>query len=213
MKKTRFFVLVPAALLALAFGGCWNPAGDGNGTTPEDITYMVAANGNASASAPTTTTALTFSCSAAISDLTANNITISGAGVTKGALTGSGTSWTLGVGVTTAGNITVSIVKTGIERGEKQVTVYKVGQPAPPGTYTISFESHGGSAVTANTGTAVAKPADPAWDGYVFTGWYSAVSGGTEYIWPHNLTGNVTMHAQWEPARPTHTAHAIYHHL
>jgi uncharacterized repeat protein (TIGR02543 family) len=67
-------------------------------------------------------------------------------------------------------------------------------------TYTITFDSHGGSAVTAitaDTGTSVAKPADPTRAGYIFTGWFIAETGGTLYTWPHTLTGNVAMHARW----------------
>jgi uncharacterized repeat protein (TIGR02543 family) len=71
----------------------------------------------------------------------------------------------------------------------------------PPVQYTITFNSHDGSAVaaiTADTGTSVAQPAAPTRAGYTFTGWFSAVSGGTQYAWPHTLTGDVTMHAQWQ---------------
>jgi uncharacterized repeat protein (TIGR02543 family) len=55
--------------------------------------------------------------------------------------------------------------------------------------------------ITADEGTAVAKPADPTREGYVFTGWYSAASGGILYTWPHALTASVTMHARWETAQ------------
>jgi uncharacterized repeat protein (TIGR02543 family) len=77
-----------------------------------------------------------------------------------------------------------------------------------PTQYTITFNSQSGSAVTAitaNIGTAVAKPADPTRTNYTFNGWYSATSGGTQYTWPHTLNKNVTMHAQWTRARYTIT--------
>jgi uncharacterized repeat protein (TIGR02543 family) len=66
--------------------------------------------------------------------------------------------------------------------------------------YAIVFDSHGGSAlspITANTGTAIPRPADPERAGYTFIGWYSAETGGIPYAWPYTLTGNVIMHAQW----------------
>jgi uncharacterized repeat protein (TIGR02543 family) len=72
----------------------------------------------------------------------------------------------------------------------------------PPTQYTITFDSHGGSAVadiTADEGTSVDKPADPTRDGYTFQGWYSAETGGTLYSWPHSLTASVTAHARWNP--------------
>jgi uncharacterized repeat protein (TIGR02543 family) len=70
----------------------------------------------------------------------------------------------------------------------------------PPAQYTITFNTHGGTAavaITADSGTAVPKPGDPARSGYTFVGWFSAETGGTQYAWPHTLTGSVTMHAQW----------------
>jgi uncharacterized repeat protein (TIGR02543 family) len=72
----------------------------------------------------------------------------------------------------------------------------------PPLTqYTITFDPHGGSdtpSITTDTGTAVDRPADPTRTGYTFLDWYSAASGGTPYTWPHTLTADVTMHAQWQ---------------
>jgi hypothetical protein len=68
-----------------------------------------------------------------------------------------------------------------------------------PAQYTITFESHGGSAVAAITGdagTAVEKPADPAQENYAFDGWFSSAEGGTAYTWPHTLNASVTMHAR-----------------
>jgi uncharacterized repeat protein (TIGR02543 family) len=79
---------------------------------------------------------------------------------------------------------------------------YAAGESgSAPSRYTVVFDSQGGSAVSpvsADEGTAVAKPADPARTGYSFLGWFSAASGGTLYTWPHSLTGNVTMYARWQ---------------
>jgi uncharacterized repeat protein (TIGR02543 family) len=77
----------------------------------------------------------------------------------------------------------------------------------PPSQYTITFETYGGTnvaAITEDEGTSVSKPADPAKSGFNFTGWFSAASGGTIYTWPHTLSADVTMHAQWA-AVPTYT--------
>jgi uncharacterized repeat protein (TIGR02543 family) len=66
--------------------------------------------------------------------------------------------------------------------------------------YTLTFESEGGSdvtAITADQGIPVAKPADPIKEGYTFNGWYSTATGGTKYEWPHTLNDNVTLYAQW----------------
>jgi uncharacterized repeat protein (TIGR02543 family) len=71
----------------------------------------------------------------------------------------------------------------------------------PPTRYTLSFDSHGGSEVadiTAEEGTALEKPGDPARANYVFTGWFSSAEGGALYEWPYTLTGDVIMHARWQ---------------
>jgi uncharacterized repeat protein (TIGR02543 family) len=96
------------------------------------------------------------------------------------------------------------------------VTMYARWQadaPPPPVQFTITFESHGGSevaAITANEGTAVEKPADPARDGYAFEGWHSAATGGTLCAWPHALSADATMHARWrENTQPPPTQYTI----
>jgi hypothetical protein len=79
------------------------------------------------------------------------------------------------------------------------------GSGIPPVQYTITFDSHGGPAVesiTADEGTEVPKPTLSTREDHIFRGWYSAVDGGTRYLWPHTLTDNVSMHAQWRPIPP-----------
>jgi hypothetical protein len=126
-KQTIFCGLI-AVILALTFIACDDGGTDpdtGDGTDPDTggstITYSVAANRAAN------TTAINFTFSDLVSGLTANDITVTnGTGsVTKGALSGSSTSWSLAVTVITAGNVTVSINKTGIERESKTAAVYK----------------------------------------------------------------------------------------
>jgi uncharacterized repeat protein (TIGR02543 family) len=69
--------------------------------------------------------------------------------------------------------------------------------------FTITFESHGGSPVLpikADVGTSVLKPDNPTRDdGYRFLGWFPAPTGGVAHTWPHDLTGDITLHAQWQP--------------
>jgi uncharacterized repeat protein (TIGR02543 family) len=70
----------------------------------------------------------------------------------------------------------------------------------PAAQHTLTFDSHGGSAVaaiTADKGTAVGKPADPTRTGYVFAGWFDAETGGALCSWPHTLNADITMHARW----------------
>ncbi len=76
-------------------------------------------------------------------------------------------------------------------------------------TYTVTFDTDGGSsvaAVTVDDGEKVAKPADPTKDGFVFAGWYL---GDTEYDFNSAVEGDITLKAKWEeeaaPAPETFT--------
>jgi uncharacterized repeat protein (TIGR02543 family) len=69
------------------------------------------------------------------------------------------------------------------------------------------------AAISAAGGTQIAKPTDPTRSGFAFTGWFNAETGGTLYAWPHTLTANVTMHAQWqEGSQPTSEQYTVTFH-
>ena len=129
-KVKLFAAMRSMAIIALAviigFAACDN---NGPGETG-NITWTAAADGTAGT---TTSTKITFTFSAAVSGLTADNITLTnGTGtVTKGAITEvSGTKWELGITVTTPGNVSVKINKDGIDADAQSVTVYKKGELA-----------------------------------------------------------------------------------
>jgi uncharacterized repeat protein (TIGR02543 family) len=88
------------------------------------------------------------------------------------------------------------------------VTMYAYWTDIP--TYTISFKNHGDSSIediTAQEGTKVDKP-EPQKDYFSFNGWFSEEDGGEEYeTWPHTLTENIDMYAQWTPIQYTITYH------
>ena len=67
-------------------------------------------------------------------------------------------------------------------------------------TITITFNSEGGSVVSAVTGlegTTITLPAAPTYTGYTFNGWFTAPSGGTALTSPYTLTASTTLYAQW----------------
>ncbi len=67
-------------------------------------------------------------------------------------------------------------------------------------SYTISFNSNGGSAVTSitqNYGTAVNAPTPPTRTGYTFAGWYSNVGLSTPYIFTTIPAASITLYAKW----------------
>jgi hypothetical protein len=104
---------------------------------------------------------LVFTFSASVSGLTDSDIIITnGTGsITRGMLSGSGTSWALPITVNTAGTIDVSITKTGIEAGTKTVTVFN---PLTNGMWAHGTISAGMPTVTYS---------------------FSVTSGTTYYVW------------------------------
>jgi hypothetical protein len=100
----------------------------GSGNT--SVTFnRVTANGSSSQ----TTTALTLTFSQAITELTADDITLSGvSGVQKGSISGSGTTYTLPIsGFTAGGTLNVVVTKSGytISGSSKTVSIYYYSLP------------------------------------------------------------------------------------
>ncbi len=70
-------------------------------------------------------------------------------------------------------------------------------------TLTVTYDSQGGSAITAGStttgGTIASSPGTPTRAGYTFNGWFAASSGGSAITFPytHGQTANFTLYAQW----------------
>ena len=198
-------LLAALASASLTLAGCEDIAG-GIGGKPADITYDVTPDGGAAAPS----TKIDFTFNAAVTGLTEDDITLTNdtGAVTKGTLSGGGTSWSLGITVQTAGNVKVSINKEGIESAEKPVTLSRGGTPPTPPTpptqtqYTITFNGNGGSSPssqTVNAGGSITLPSST-WSGYTLNGWYTASSGGTKAGNAGNSytpSASVTLFAQW----------------
>jgi len=121
-NKIMTMVIVISFLFTLIMTGCVDDETPSKDTiTPNDITWTATANDTKN------TTAIDFTFSASVSGLTANNISITNETgfLTTGALTGSGTSWSLAVNIVSGGDVSVSINKSGIESGSKTVEVFK----------------------------------------------------------------------------------------
>ena len=127
---------VPLLLLAVIFALTFITCDDGgNGGTDTPVTFSsVAANGSPSQ----TTTQLTLTFSAAITGLSAADITLSGvSGVSKGTLSGSGPTYTLPIsGFTSGGTLSLVAAKTGyaVSGSPKQVTIYYYNGSSVPAT-------------------------------------------------------------------------------
>ncbi|WP_382389243.1 InlB B-repeat-containing protein [Leucobacter albus] len=67
--------------------------------------------------------------------------------------------------------------------------------------YTVTFESVGGTVVTAvtvNEGDPVPAPAEPTRDGYEFTGWHTDAAATVPYDFTTAVNENATLYAGWE---------------
>ena len=67
-------------------------------------------------------------------------------------------------------------------------------------TYTISFESNGGSIVapiTQEYGSLIEEPESPKKEKYKFVGWSFDSEGKEQVSWPYKLVSNVKIYAQW----------------
>ena len=67
-------------------------------------------------------------------------------------------------------------------------------------TYTVTFDSDGGSAVASQTvisGEKAVEPKDPTKDGYTFGGWYSDAELTTSYDFDTVVTEDVDLYAKW----------------
>ena len=95
------------------------------------ITYTAVQTGGSAGTADSTGIVFTFN--KPVSDLDADDITVTdGTGsVIKGNLSGSDTTWTLGITVNAAGDVSVKITKAGIDDVTQTVAVYKAVQIRP----------------------------------------------------------------------------------
>lgn len=79
--------------------------------------------------------------------------------------------------------------------------IYDIPPQAPVITYTVSFDTDGGSTVDSQavtSGSTATKPADPTKDGFIFGGWYSDSELTTAYDFTTPVTADITLYAKWE---------------
>ena len=122
---------------------------------PGIITWSAAANG---AESTADSTKITFTFSEAITGLTADDITLNTitVSVTKGELSGSGTSWELGITFNKQGYITAAITKNNVSADAQQVQVFKAAvNPTSAGR--ITYINDGEQVVFSGGGTYTLK--------------------------------------------------------
>lgn len=68
-----------------------------------------------------------------------------------------------------------------------------------PVTYTVTFDTDGGSDVPSQTiesGNTATQPEDPIKEGYTFNGWVD--NNGDPFDFDTPITSNITLYADWE---------------
>ena len=83
---------------------------------------------------------------------------------------------------------------------------------APKGgvqNYTVTFESNGGTSVPSQkvkAGDPISRPADPSWDGWIFSNWYSDEGLTEVYNFSSLVNATTTLYASWvHPDTPKYT--------
>ena len=128
-KRHQNLILILAGIFLLMFTTCENDNdnnNNGNGTKTA-ITFTVTQIGGTSNTADSTGLSFTFSSAIDELNVTANDITLTGA-AEKGsaAFTGSGVTWTLSpITVNSQGSVTVKITKDGITSETRSAAVHK----------------------------------------------------------------------------------------
>jgi len=88
------------------------------------------------------------------------------------------------------------------------ITVKGTTSPVVPTTYTVSFNTNGGSTVESQTvekGSTPTIPTAPTRDGYTFTGWYLDSSCTASASFQAPITGDITYYAGWSKNAETTT--------
>lgn len=73
-------------------------------------------------------------------------------------------------------------------------------EPPVETVYDVTFKYYNGTSdevKKVKSGDMVVKPNDPQKTGHEFKGWFTDVTGGSEYNFSQGVTGNLTLHARW----------------
>ena len=89
------------------------------------------------------------------------------------------------------------------------ITLYAKWNATSVTTYTVTFNSNGGTEVSNQNvvaGEQAVAPADPTREGYNFAGWYSDSALTELFSFGTAITGNLTLYAKWEAqSKPTNS--------
>ncbi|MGM0436528.1 MAG: InlB B-repeat-containing protein, partial [Bacillota bacterium] len=95
------------------------------------------------------------------------------------------------------------------------LTLYAKWDPSSatsPTTYTLSFNSNGGtsvSSITEESGTAISAPQSPSKNGYSFVGWYEDSALTTPFTFDTMPSTSKTLYAKWEATQTNPTLYTL----
>ncbi|MCL2143853.1 MAG: InlB B-repeat-containing protein, partial [Methanomassiliicoccaceae archaeon] len=84
-------------------------------------------------------------------------------------------------------------------------TLYAKWVAAAVVTWSVTFETDGGSAVVSQTvpdGEYAMEPAPPVWDFHTFEGWFSDIALTSLFDFAAPITSDITLYAKWEEVPP-----------
>jgi len=186
MRKFRVFPITLASLprllliflaLSLALASCENPA---NKTASKTYTVTFHSNGG--------------------NGIAEQTVKSGGNAVRPADPTRSGytfDNWYSNAGLTTVYNFSTKV--TG------DISLYAKWNVIQPNSYTVTFNSNGGSNIatqTVNSGGTATRPANPSLSGYAFDNWYSNEGLTIVYNFSTPVTGNITLYAKWTEVPP-----------
>jgi hypothetical protein len=159
MKNTvKLFGLIALAVL-IGFAAC-DDGNNSDNTDPDkpdgDITWSAIVNGEADTE---DSTRITLTFSAAVTGLTADNITLTdGTGsAAKVSLQGSGAGYILNITVNTAGTVSLKVTKDGVSADAQDVTVHKKQTVNPISAGRITYINDGEQVEFSGGGTYTLK--------------------------------------------------------
>ncbi|MGO3007013.1 MAG: InlB B-repeat-containing protein [Lactococcus cremoris] len=97
---------------------------------------------------------------------------------------------------------TSNLKKNAVDTSIDYSNYFTSTSPVPPSTYTITFNTDGGTPIANQSvaaGSVVSQPAAPTKAGFNFSGWYSDSSLTQAYNFAKVITSNTTLYAKWIP--------------
>jgi len=183
------------------FSGLWNTQADGGGTEyGVDWSYTFAAHVTLYAQWTPAPYTIGYDLDGgAASPVNPTSYTIESGAITLNNPTKSGYIFAGWSGTDISGTSMSVIIPHG-STGDRTYTAHWTAAPAD--TYTVTFDSRGGSAVAPQagltSGALATRPADPSLTGYIFGGWYKEAA--CVNVWDFaadRVTDNITLYAKW----------------